>query len=451
MSENWRVNDPEWMAERKSEWRIIRKNLEQTEDFNIDIRQIRALEKYFLTGKESDFHNIPLIFKLWFHPDRSEDNWERLSADTAQWDYEESLRILKEYAGFSGGCRFSPPYGFMGGLEHHVFEFLLGNGRGIRTVTDDYGRPCELDLSRHKLPPEWILSSMTTWLYAPDSNPYTLCQYMADYWFEEITDTDDQWFVRNETELREFLIRIFVFVEPSGFQGDDTPQKRFADKFRKMLDTGELPDRLRHIWEDVQKPEGRKQWLKAPEEGFVSDTSFNVYMIHGKYPLPDAVGDIISVVYELGFTDRKYHPEHMEHVDFTNSLRPQFKRLLGYSGDERVPAFRYSVFATPEMTDAEEAHIRFDLLQLCHAPAFKLKPSTPLLVWLSRPDKPYVLYGSQPGSMTLAMNLRLLHRTILAKTGLELRKVTDKNKPYPKKMMPILNKPKYDLPLWKES
>ncbi len=298
------------------------------------------------------------------------------------------------------------------GLEPRILEFLLGNGLGIRTVTDDYGRPYELDLNNHKPSPEWVLSKMTTWFYALDSNPYTLCQYMADSWFEEISDADDQWFVRNEAKLREFFIRIFVFVEPSGFRGDDTPQKRFADKLKEMLNTGELPDALRRIWEDVQKPEGRNRWTEVREQlgGYaIVPNSFEVYLIYNRKLLPRAIEKIVSVAYELGFTDRVYNPESAEHVDITNSLRYDFKcLLLRYHHFDRVPAFRYSMSATPEMTDAKDACISFDLLQLCHVPALENQDHPiPVLVWLARPDKPYILYDD-PGSQTFRMNFRLL-------------------------------------------
>ncbi len=477
MSESWRVNDPEWLAERKSEWRIIRKNLEQTEDFNV--KQIRALEKYFLTGKESDditfnykyyeeVHNIPLIFKLWFHPDRSEDNWGRLCDDITERDYRVSLMILK-------GCSLVygkpyPPDEYIGGLERRVFEFLHGNGRGIRTVRDDYGHTTKLDISKHRISLDGLTTMMFSWLYG-GSNPYAICQYMTDWWFEEIENADDKWFARNKTKLKKFLIRLLIFVEPSGLSGEDLQYKCFADKFREMLNTRKLPEGLRRIWDSVQKPEERNLWIKRVIDEECN--SFEVYLIYSKGLLSNAIERIVSIAYELGFTDRKYTPESVERVDFSNSLRNDFKcLLLGYSRSDRVPAFRYSMPGTSKLTDTEEPCISFDLLQLCNAPALeKQDHAVPVFVWLPRPDKPYNMHDD-PGRMTFWMNMRLLQRTILAKTGLELQEATyeDKpyfelqdlaesedselqkatDKPYPEKMMPILNKPEYDFPIWKE-
>jgi hypothetical protein len=401
MLNEWKSNDPEWKSMRTSEWKIIQGNLEKVIK-NLNKKQIKALERYFLTGKESKnkvlfadkkrVDGIPLIFKLWFHPDRSKDNWEKLATGVTLFDYLESLRILNYHVAFSGSNEIFTSYGLMGGLEQQIFEFLLGNGQKKRNVISPYGEQKELDLYEYKVSLQTMTSRMATWLFAPNSNPYALCQYMLDYWFDELAFVNDGWLSEhsNERNLWKLFIRVFCFVEPSGLSGEDTPQRRFAEKFKKMLDSRELPDFVKRIWLDAQKNEVRTQWLKEISQPGYQD--FDFYFVHNKEPLPNVVEKIVSTAYKLGFVEEDFSLENKKRVDFSNSLRPQFKKLLGYSANERVPANSYSMFATSKMTDVKKPILRFELLEICHSPNLKWKRTTPILVWIPRPDKNYLFY-----------------------------------------------------------
>jgi hypothetical protein len=100
----WKTDDPQWVKARKQQWREIKRILEYGNEgdaagnfYFVRKKEHKRLKDYFLTGytdskpsfgEDTELFpppNDPLkgidacfIFYIWFHPDRSQKNWEAL-------------------------------------------------------------------------------------------------------------------------------------------------------------------------------------------------------------------------------------------------------------------------------------------------------------------------------------------------------------------------------------
>lgn len=136
----WLVKDEAWVASRKEQWRAFGPAMKVIQP---TAAEARAVERYYLTGKQSvpqkwhdEFPSLALFFRLWMHPDDSEENW-RAQTDATVWeDYNLSRSLVWGVAGDNGP-------GLTNGLEERLYEWLFG-GEDTRRFLDieeyRYGR-----------------------------------------------------------------------------------------------------------------------------------------------------------------------------------------------------------------------------------------------------------------------------------------------------------------------
>lgn len=86
----WKAGDASWMAERKAQWRAHAVHIEP---MNYGATETTLLREYFLFGRMPSEVNwcgsrlpwIPLFYRIWFHPDRSDNSWaQQLKISTWQ-------------------------------------------------------------------------------------------------------------------------------------------------------------------------------------------------------------------------------------------------------------------------------------------------------------------------------------------------------------------------------
>ena len=129
----WLVNDERWMKARLRAWARVESWLKRR---SYSANELRQLHSYFVFGRMAGstrwqsryLPSIPLFFRLWLHPDASDENWATQARFTTWEDFEASM-IAFRYASYA----VPRPYGDE--LEHRLFETLLG-GEPVRSFLD---------------------------------------------------------------------------------------------------------------------------------------------------------------------------------------------------------------------------------------------------------------------------------------------------------------------------
>ncbi len=183
--ETWHPDDKAWLKARKAIWKPIKENLEDSGLFKN--KRIKFLRRYFMTGQEidaweDDVDDLLLLEKLWFHPDQSDENWQRLLAETPKGNFLKSRDIFIQET--RDGLGWTNEYGFMNGLEPRLLIFFCGDK--FTTEEIDYGDGYKV--SRFFLGPipffKQFVNNMRVWVDTTHFNHFCIFQYMDQHWFD---------------------------------------------------------------------------------------------------------------------------------------------------------------------------------------------------------------------------------------------------------------------------
>lgn len=411
----WHPEDKKWLKQRKQAWRPIKKVLQQSE--SVDREFIKPLEEYFLTGKEPVFgkYDYPFLFmhfKLWFHPDQSEENWQRIIAQTSEKSFQHSMGIFFNDAG--SVMDFASDYGYMGGLEERVYKIF----RPETAPSPDKDMSLEVN--------SWS-RNIWKWLFYAGANPYFTGQYKVEYIFNSLSQLDPEKMksrgILPYPELTTLLTLCAHFVEPRGLPGEDTQVKHFVEKMLEMLKTRDLPEFIREVWERVQTRKGReKRWVKLDREYPIDseweeypehDVGYFTYVIHDDKLHPEFFAAVHGIYQQLGFIDLPFDPAHIDVVDLGRHLSPEMFPRLGYEEGDGVPGYRYRLKTKNDYVDSDEARIDVDLIMPLLPSSFVPAKDTPVFFLTPRPVYAYVIdfaYAHQ-------LNARMARRLFKKETG----------------------------------
>jgi len=265
--DRWLIKDKEWMRERKAQWADIHIRLIHSEKFRK--KQLKAYEAYFLKGKEPkwdrayDDDPIPLVFRLWFDPDQSEDNWNRIlesvvnypDSMTIENSLRDSFKIFQEsdnavhYSGIE-----NVPNGFMIGLEERMFSFLYGdpesseyiefNGENFRAVRRFDGG--------------YYINNYRWLDYPKLHNSYKSSQYKLEHWFCKLNDEYCEGLEKQAPNGKSDLKSVLLYLEkvqtykylPS--DAIDETRAEYCRKVRDILDNLPLPKKMAQWWKEAK-------------------------------------------------------------------------------------------------------------------------------------------------------------------------------------------------------
>lgn len=152
-SSAWHPEDPAWVKKRKSEWRLVKKNLDKL-NF-IRKKEITFLKDFFLTGtvnmaalqeycwghanpkRPLQFVEGAVLLECWLSPDHSEANWQRIKQKYSDYEgawndakrrfMEIASRLPGGYVALNGDLVYYGEDGesFFSGLEERLYRFLM--------------------------------------------------------------------------------------------------------------------------------------------------------------------------------------------------------------------------------------------------------------------------------------------------------------------------------------
>jgi hypothetical protein len=246
--------------------------------------QLKIFEAYYLKGKEPKWSDaedameedpIPLVYRLWLHPDQSDESWcaivERVLSyrgrGLAGISIKESRRILDQYANSHYFNGVDAPAGFLAGAEKRIFQFLVGETELGRRYTYN-PTPAYPEKEGALYSVRWFgfmdYVDMCVWLsmegaFNPNSsrNPFYLGCYFLKQWrrFLEAdtgsyTDTcsGDK---RFEENIKKYFVTVFHYPDPVE-GGNDLERQLYCQEARDVLNNANRPPLLKGWWEEVK-------------------------------------------------------------------------------------------------------------------------------------------------------------------------------------------------------
>lgn len=253
----WQCDDPEWMKARKAEWLHVKKALKVIKG-DVKAKAMKPLREYFLTGElppEKDQRLILdgrfLLIRLWFHPDSSEETFQRLVDETPEsFELDYAKTIFFKYQ--DGVYKFTAPYYFMGGKEEALTNFFVPS-----EVTDDC---LESSYVNYTHPIGFVDSYINRTLRfltsTNEDNKYLAHQYLIEYFDSCVHQYGDrsEYLTKAKCEptLEVWLNAIANFDKSSIPETRVENAERFAQKMREGLEAGRFGDKLQEVWQRVK-------------------------------------------------------------------------------------------------------------------------------------------------------------------------------------------------------
>ena len=240
---------------RSAQWEDIKQRLESAHRHTK--KELKIFERFFLKGKDPYGERIgadpiPLIYRLWFSPDQSEEAWLKIVDQVFSYhpwqthlSLDETDKVIRDelnnskYYGKEGN-----PLGFMGGLEKRMFEFLGVNPSTGAFISFEGRRiihpvvfniPYYLDLIR------WLKQE-------PYVNPYNFSLYSHEFWYDALDDEFCK-YVRQkgwEPHLQEYFSLVLHYVAAE--DAADSAQLQHSRIIFDMLENRPIPEKLSEWW-----------------------------------------------------------------------------------------------------------------------------------------------------------------------------------------------------------
>lgn len=252
---SWKPDDNSWVAERKKEWKLIKKNLKVADTPFIDSTNYTAAhESLFFKGEienletgGKDFgYDLPL-FLMWYHPELNEDVCNQIIEHCDVNTYcakslSNSRRALLQFGRIKG---YPKEYGFMGGREPtlvaHIYssrasEIIAKYDHVLYETPEFIGRYCYAGLN-------CVLRSL--------NSPWHPGQYLWDRIkpiIEGVTDNQRNWF-KNAFKM------VLFFEDHPNTCKDDPRAIALRDKLLAEYISGDFPKPMQILW-DESKAEG---------------------------------------------------------------------------------------------------------------------------------------------------------------------------------------------------
>lgn len=156
----WRPDDAAWLAQRKAEWGLIKRNLDRM-TLRISKRAQQVHKEFFFYGSLPEprpwgwqggdaFDNALPLFEIWYHPALTEEVVREIYKKQVTPD---GLVRAREFLFLFPQDEFATAYGMLGGREHAAVKLLFPG----------------LDWKEERIFPKWGLR------YALSQHPYVLC------------------------------------------------------------------------------------------------------------------------------------------------------------------------------------------------------------------------------------------------------------------------------------
>ena len=261
---SWPINNQKWMQYRKEEWLVIRNNLERT---GLTVKEIKSIERYYLKGLKPE--NVKLVFKLWMHPNRSDENLRAIRNTVTSSDFYQSCVFYNE--NIVAPCVRESH--FMGGMEKQVYDLLYGKtpifgNFNFSAESDEWNDRKTIPATEVYLSCGRLTLMLRNWICNYKLDSMSAVQYMVDIWYQKLCIMKDKILIKKTDNItllckliwyrknsKEGLDKKLGLLPSMGFyQRHDLSENQLitVDKLYKIFEEQPLPGLVKSIWDDVK-------------------------------------------------------------------------------------------------------------------------------------------------------------------------------------------------------
>lgn len=273
-----KVMDKASIELRKQSWPEI---MERLKEYGCSRGHMKIMEAYYLKGKDPKWSDdgweedpIPLVFRLWLHPDQSDESWCEITEKVLAYRRRSLTGIsIKDGRRIINSCALShyyngvdAPLSFFCGAEERLFRFMYwGSESGRRYMYNPRPKYPEENDYLYSPPSfgSWYYVDMSLWLgvelpevgivRSPTPNPYYLGRYLTELWrqyLENATEEDVEK-IRADERYTKIIKGYFAVVAqyPKSVDGDDYGRCEHCHEVRNILDGANVPPLIKQWWE----------------------------------------------------------------------------------------------------------------------------------------------------------------------------------------------------------
>lgn len=239
--------------------------------------EIKIFKDYF-NGVEPDWDEtgvepdpIPLVFRLWLHPDQSEESWCRITEKFLAYrkrnfihiSLHESYRILSQFGDTHFFNGIDAPLGFFAGSDKKLAQFMMGETAAGARYTYNLD-PKQPDKYEALYPPGsfgcFYYSDMCVWLGVADAfnrhsgcNPFLLGAYELERWRTFVENDTGEYAdaIAKDERFERFIKQYFNTV--LHYQGGDVEREQYCRRAREILDDCRNPPILEAWWREAKQ------------------------------------------------------------------------------------------------------------------------------------------------------------------------------------------------------
>ena len=369
MQKLWQTDNSAWISRRNAIWLA-------NKDVFTDGQPARvaaAIKEFFLSGRaENVFAHVDYsdreeciwdwsteraaVVQLWLLPAADEDVIAELVQQASKdADIAEMLLIGLSACGYEGarvGENLSTEFGRIDGVEREIFRTLLPAGFDAEKWRQEVSE--KFRNGRRYLSPVEAFNVMVEcgfgFLTHYAANPHHPVQDFIEYWRQSMayfhfSDVPAPVLHGRVTPKRlcddaqkvalELCQAVRFFREPRGFDGDDTPARRFRDRLLEIFEEGTGCSELDHVWR-LSGTETGRALVNSRKSGFLEAVA-----LFGDQYRPSAMRLVHQCLLEMGGIEKPFDPELISLCDVGLLLHETVVSLLGYQRGDAIPAYRY--------------------------------------------------------------------------------------------------------------
>lgn len=380
----WRLDDPAWVKERKSEWRRVKQRLDQMPF--IRKKEITFLKGFFLTGtvnmealqeycwghanpkRPLQAIEAAVLLECWLSPDHSEANWQHIKKkyDDREGSWSDAKRRFMEIATRLPGWYVDDEESFFSGLEERLYRFLMPT----RCRREDYPEISDADYLDKAERCAGLTRDFLAYLDQDPPNGYNITRFRAREWRDGRVATQLPFRAGEDSQVSDDISLVLavdlIRKTPTNY---DPLHVQLANELAEALEDPALDQLvLASIAEIRERPQTFEQrlipgaWARFYVTCHDQTTRDRMlyYLPGQKIPLPEKAGG----PYE-GFS-------RMNGLRKPRSVRKDGDRAFGLEwrmgplGDQDVWVFRYAigdwaqVYARFDSEEGQNAYFRID-------------------------------------------------------------------------------------------
>ena len=234
---SWQCDDKAWMKQRRVLWKTVQKRVNELRFLNKEFKP--AVKHYFLTGEDIDDYycmqrlDIGPLIEMWFDPDRSGENWQRIKKKYSERKWADSKMRFFEVANELGFSYLrNSTESFFDGLEERLYDLFFYRG-----LKREYYPALNEDEFQKKAWNSYRLAANIDmfFYYREHGNPYNVINFQLEEWHDAIILAFDP--------ERVELIRVVQDIDKALALPDEFCEHKvvLAKRVAAILDDPELP------------------------------------------------------------------------------------------------------------------------------------------------------------------------------------------------------------------